>query len=452
MMMLTENWDKLSAEEKYQERMKAWMSPNIEFASPEAAQAFKQRTQMVKDAIELKKPERVPICLNVGFYPGTYAGVTAQELMYDYAKLGTAFKKFNNDFQADSLTSCLLAGAPGKVFEILDYKLYQWPGHGTDPNTPYQCLEDEYMLDSEYDLLINDPSGYWMRYYLPRVIGAMGPWKMLSPFTDIVELPFMGAYMIPLGLPELQESFQKLLAAGQAALEWIGSVAAIDGENAATHGLPAVMGGFAKAPFDTLGDTLRGTRPIMMDMFRRPKKLIEAMERLVPIAVEAGARAATVNRNPMVFMPLHKGADGFMSNNDYAKFYWPTLKAVILGLIKEGLVPYIFVEGSYNQRLEFLADPELPEGKIVWLFDTTDMVSVKKYLGGKSCFGGNVPGSMLKAGTPQQVEEYVKFLIENVGQDGGYILSNGAVLDDAEPENLHAMLDAGRKYGTYSSR
>ena len=36
------------------------------------------------------------------------------------------------------------------------------------------------MKADEYDLLIADPSNYWQRFYLPRVIGAMEPWTMLS--------------------------------------------------------------------------------------------------------------------------------------------------------------------------------------------------------------------------------------------------------------------------------
>jgi uroporphyrinogen-III decarboxylase len=75
------------------------------------------------------------------------------------------------------------------------------------------------------------------------------------------------------------------------------------------------------------------------------------------------------------------------------------------------------------------------------------MVKVKETLHGKSCYAGNIPGSLFKAGTPAQVEEYVKDLIGKVGKDGGFILSNGAVLDDAHPDNFKAMFDAGLKYG-----
>jgi len=449
-MTLPENWNELTPREKFEERFKAWMSaPNIEFATPEAEKHYKETIKRVKDIVELKKPDRVPVHANIGFYPAEYAGITAEEAMYDYKKLHMAWTKFHKDFQPDFVNSCILIG-PGKVFEILDYKLYNWPGHGTDPHTPYQCIEDKYMMDDEYDLLINDPSGYWMRSYLPRVFGAFQPWSKLAPLTDLVELPFTGAFMIPVGMPDVQESFQKFLEAGKAALEWIGAAAAVDGESVATLGLPGLIGGFCKAPFDTLGDTLRGTKPIMLDLFRRPKKVQAAMERLVPIMVEMGVRASTANNIPIVFIPLHKGADGFLSRDEFAKFYWPTLKEVILGVIKEGCVPFLFVEGGYNQRIDFLADPELPEGKIFWLFDYTDMKLVKKTLGGKASFGGNVPASMLKAGTPEDVEKYVKFLMDNVAQDGGFILSAGAVIDQAKPENLHAMIEAGKKYGAYS--
>jgi uroporphyrinogen-III decarboxylase len=122
---------------------------------------------------------------------------------------------------------------------------------------------------------------------------------------------------------------------------------------------------------------------------------------------------------------------------------------VILGLVANGNVPYLFAEGGYNQRLDAITDPDIPKGTTIWMFDQTDMKQAKKKLGGWACFGGNVPVSMLKAGTPEQVRDYVKRLIDDVAQDGGFILSTGAVLDDARPENLHALIDTGKQYGVY---
>jgi uroporphyrinogen-III decarboxylase len=442
-------WSKLSPTDKLETRFDSWSKPSgMEFASQEAEQAYKDRVQMIKDAVQLRKPSRVPVCPNTGFYPFAYAGITPEEAMYDYDKLGYALNKYHKDFRPDSLASAPIYG-PGKVFEMLDYKLYRWPGHGVPATSPYQCLESEYMRADEYDHFLRDPSDFFMRVYLPRVFGTLEPWSMLAPLTDILELPFTGGTMVPFGVPPVQASLQKLLEIGQASLEWIQTAVAIDGETISTLGIPPLIGGFTKAPFDTIGDTMRGTRSVMLDMFRQPKKLLAALDKLVPMAVEMGIRSTTMNNNPIAFIPLHKGADGFMSNKDFKTFYWPSLKAVILGLIEEGVVPYLFVEGGYNQRLDIIADPDIPKGSSIWIFDQTDMKEVKKRFTGWACFGGNVPVSLLKAAKPEKVADCVKQLIDEVGQDGGYILSTGAVLDDATPENLHAMIDTGLEYGRY---
>src|SRR5208282_3464209 len=115
-------------------------------------------------------------------------------------------------------------------------------------------------------------------------------------------------------------------------------------------GFPGIWGGASKAPFDILADTLRGTRAIMMDMYRRPEKLEKALERITPLAVSQGIRGAAMSGVPTVFMPLHKGADGFMSDAQFKRFYWPSFKATVLGLAEEGVVAFPFCEGGYNSR------------------------------------------------------------------------------------------------------
>jgi uroporphyrinogen-III decarboxylase len=206
------------------------------------------------------------------------------------------------------------------------------------------------------------------------------------------------------------------------------------------------MSGFGKAPYDILADTLRGTRGIMIDRFRRPEKILEASERLVPILVEWGVRQAERADAPLITFVLHKGADGFMSDADFRTFYWPQLKAVMKGLIAEGIVPYMFAEGAYNKRLDVIADPDLPAGSVTWLFDQTDMRTAKRALGGKACIAGNVPTALLALSTVDEVERYVTDLLNDCATDGGFYLQNGAVLDDAKAENLKAMIDTGRAW------
>jgi uroporphyrinogen-III decarboxylase len=236
------------------------------------------------------------------------------------------------------------------------------------------------------------------------------------------------------------------MEAGKAALEWRQAIAAIDTEVMTTNGLPSFRGGFSKAPFDIIGDTLRGTRPMMFDLFRRPAKVLEAVERVVPMAIQMGVRTANVSRSPMVFMPLHKGVDSFMSPKDFEKFYWPTLKAVMLGLIEEGCVPMLFVEGAYNTRLDTLAKAGLPEARTMWIFENTDMREAKAKVGGWGCIGGNVSGSLMNAAAAPEVAAYVKDLLAATAHNGGFILGTGVSLSEAKAENFQAMITAGRAY------
>lgn len=418
----------------------------LQFQSPEAEKKYKESVLRFKTAIEMEKlPDRVPVTIFPSMFPWKYAGMTVQEAMYDYEKCAAAFKKFILDFDPDVQWGAYAPG-PGRFYEILDYKLYSWPGHGVAPDCCYQCNEGEYMKPEEYDALIEDPTGYFIHVYLPRVFGALNGFQMLPFFPGILEMYAVALNFIPFGLPPVQATFQALFEAGAEALKWVSVIGAVDVE-LATMGYPTLLGGFTKAPFDVLGDTLRGTKGIMLDLYRRPEKVLKAMEALTPLMIKMGINSAQATGNPLIFIPLHKGADGFLSDEQFKKFYWPTLKEVILGLIEGGCVPFPAAEGGYSSRLEVVKD--LPRGKTVWMIDLTDMAEAKRTLGQNACLLGNVPSSLLNLGTPEDVRAYVKRLIEVAGKDGGLIIANGAFFDEAKPENVKAMVEAAKEYGVY---
>ena len=439
----------LSPGEKRRELFERWLSPQEEFADEKAEEAYKARVTRIKDAIQLEKPpDRVPVFPNVGFFPAYYVGLTPYDMMYDYEKLTMAFKKYVLDFEPDAHAGVILPG-PGKFFDILVYKLYAWPGHGVAPQHSYQCIEGEYMKADEYDALIEDPTYFFLTTYFPRIFGALEPFKKLSRFTKVLEMygGFTPASFTSFGTPDVQAALKALMEAGSEASKWMGYVESWEDEVTAA-GFPHFFGGGTKAPFDTIGDTLRGTKGIMLDMYKRPDKLRQAMEVFTPLMIKMGASAAKANGNPIVFMPLHKGADGFISNKQFEVFYWPTLKRVIMGLIEEGCVPFLYAEGSYNSRLELVKN-DLPKGKTIWGFDQTDMTKAKEIIGDVACICGNVPSSLLSVGTPKEVKDYVKNLIETCGENGSFIVMNGAVIEEAKPENVKAMVQATKEYGVY---
>jgi uroporphyrinogen-III decarboxylase len=437
-------WAELNPDEKREARFEKWLSPDVKFSSPESENAYKTRLTRIIDVFRLKEPDRVPCFLPAGNFPAYYARTTLHTVMYDYDELKRAWLKFLHEFDMDTYFGPGMI-PPGRVLEIVDYKLYKWPGRGLATNTTtYQCVEGEYMKTDEYDALIKDPSNFWLRTYLPRVLGAFEPFRMIPPFTTIEEI--VTTSFVPYGTKDVQAALRALLKAGKESMKWLAAVKDCSRE-ALESGFPAIAGGFAKAPFDTLGDTLRGTAGIMMDMYRQPGKLHEAMERIAPLTIDSAVAAVNASDTPVVLMPLHKGADGFMSDKQYETFYWPTFKGVIMGLINEGIVPLLFAEGSYNKRLEIIK--ELPRASVVWYFDQTDMGKAKEMLGDTACIAGNVPTSLLVTGKPQEVKEYCRKLIELCGEGGGYILAGGANIDEGDPDNLRAMMAAAEEYGVY---
>jgi uroporphyrinogen-III decarboxylase len=440
------NWADLLPEEKMERMFDSWATKqNINFISPEAEKAYRERVTRIKDVVQLKVPDRVPIYANIGFFSTFYEGISPKETMYDYDKLVDAWRNCILDLKPDVHGGSAIPG-PEKAFKILDYKPYLWPVHGTPSDIPYQCVESNYMEADEYDALIQDPSDFLLRKFLPRIFGALEPFKKFDSLANLIELPFTDGYLVSYGRPDVQSALETLMEAGEEAIKWRKTVNVCN-KAVVEAGYPLISGGGSKAPFDALADTLRGTRGIMIDMYQQPDKLLEALERLTPLMLRLGIEEALSSGRPLVFIALHNGASDFMSDKQYQTFYWPTLKKLILGLVNEGLVPFIFAEGSYNTRLETIRD--IPKATTIWHFDFTDMAKAKEILGDTACIAGNVPISLLNTGTPDEVKDYCKELIDVAGENGGFIMTSGGVIDKAKPENVRAMIEFTKEYGVY---
>jgi uroporphyrinogen-III decarboxylase len=443
-MEAEKKWADLTPAEKRQQRYVWWLNPGVKFASPEAEKSYRVRAQRYISAYKVEKPDRVPVSLPLGNWPAYLAGTDLHTVTYDYDKLCQAWKKFYDNFETDlAVTPGMVL--PGRVYELMDYKLYSWPGHGLPKSaTGIQFVEGEYMKEDEYDLLIKDPSDFWMRTYIPRVFGTFEPWKTLNPFTSIIEAP--GAWFLPYTRPEMQAAAQKLIDIGKELANW-GKMIGEFSQWVQQAGYPVPRTMLAKAPFDTIGDTLRGTKGIITDLFRRPEKLMEAIDVVTDFTIRQTIEAANANKTVTALFPLHKGADGFMSPKQFEKFYWPSLKKVVEALVKEGIRPELFAEGSYTTRLETVN--EFAKGDVAWLFDKTDMALAKKIVGKTCCISGNVPSSLMVTGGPKDVKEYCRKLIEACAPGGGFVLSGGAHVDQGNPDNLGAMMEAAKEYGTY---
>ena len=418
----------------------------IEAAGKTPAELYAEREKRILDAIALRQPDRVPVIMAGSYFAARYAGLTASAVYYDPAAYREAVKKTALDFEPDLIRGAAGASA-GEALAILDAKQTRWPGGTLPPDVTHQFIEGEYMKEDEYDIFLCDPTDFTLRYYLPRVYGA------LAPLADLPSIATMGGYAVTGAVelflsPEFRQIGEKLVAAAQEQRNWREAMSGFE-EEMATLGFPQLSPGpgLGGSPFDAISDFYRGMRGSMLDMFRRPEKLLAACDKVLEMRLARAMPADAPGQGGLglAFMPLHRGAEGFMSKQQFEAFYWPGLKKTILAIIEIGYTPMPFFEGHFGDRLEYLL--ELPKGKVVCHFEHTDMAKAKAVLGDHLCIMGNVPSSLLQIGSITEVEEYCKTLIEVCGKGGGFILTHGSTIDEAKPANVKAMVDSVKKYG-----
>lgn len=418
-----------------------------QFTDGQTASLYAERTKRIDDAIALRQPDRVPMIYNSAFWHATYAGITFRSAMYDYGALASAFRKAVLDLEPDAVTSPFGLTAIGPSLELLGFRAYQWPGHGLPDNRPYQYIDREYMTADEYDLYLQEPNWFILTRYMPRVAEAFAPFaeiptlngstgvRLMLRTRNFANRRFAGAY-------------QRIVDAGEEAEKMAERDTAFAAE-LLTMGFPIAAAANSTAPYDYFADFFRGSKGIMLDLRRKRDKLLLAMDRLVPVLISEAVAAAQANGGRIVFMPLHWGLDGFMSLDQFKTFYWPPLRKVIMGLIEAGLVPMVFWEGNCNSRLEVIAD--IPPATCIYQFERTDIFRAKQILGDIVCLRGNVPPSLLIAGTTDDVRDYCRKLIDVVGKGGGFILEGAtSVPNEGRAENVFAMYDMAKTYGRYN--
>jgi hypothetical protein len=285
-------------------------------------QLYAEREKLVRDAIDLKEPERIPFSVNID--APAYCGVSNSAAYYDPLSWKAAMRCITLDLEPDIAN----AGLPtsGSAMELLDVKNKLWPGGNLPPSYEYQFVEGEFMQEDEYDMFISDPTGFMLRRYLPRVYGAMTPLAKL-PTLDSIYLGFEGLSSL-FASPEFVEMATRVAEAGRKTAEYR-QVVGDSYEELAQLGFPGLGSpnavGVGGAPFDTLSSFLRGMKGSMVDMYRRPAKLLQACELILERRIAVAEPADPKQRgNPKrIGIPLWRGDKAFMSDAQFKRFYWP---------------------------------------------------------------------------------------------------------------------------------
>jgi hypothetical protein len=407
-------------------------------------QLYAERAKRVRDVIELREPDRVPITVFPD--PHAHCGMPNSASYYDPMTLKRAMRKIAVDIEPDNAEP----GFPacGAAMTELDVKNALWPGGPVSDDYEYQFIEGEYMKADEYDMFLKDPTGFVLRRYLPRVYGALEPLAKLPPMDSM----FQGVeYLSPIfDSPEFRKMAARLSNAGKKIAEFRKNVGDTQAD-LAELGFPPFAhfgaGGVGGAPFDTISSFLRGMKGSMLDMYRQPDKLLQACDAVLDRRI-ARAMPAPPNEKdyPLkIAMPLWRGDPTFMSESQFKKFYWPGLKKSLQTHADLGYVPVPFFEAPFGDRLKYLL--ELPKGKVLPSIDSEDLTIAKQLLAGHTALLVRCPQSC-KLWSLNQLESFLKDLIDKGGKKGGLMII--VQLPYKAPiEDVQAMLNSVRKHGRY---
>ena len=410
---------------------------------------YQQKVKRINDAIALTEPDTVPLVPIVQCFPYLQAGYTMADILYDTdaSKARESIFRYLNDYDPDALMGHSYVNiGQGPILELADPKTTRWagmPGDVIDKNSIHQFIEFPILEEGEFGRFFSDRSGWIMNVGIPKTTGLLEPFANFN-VSSMNVYGSHGSVAAAFSTPQFKEMIQKLWKINDMSNALAPHLAQIDVDVEAA-GWPILAKGFAGVPFDGYSDFLRGTLDACADLYERPEEVMAYCEEQLAGMLQMIRMQGMMIPGKHVFMALHKGMDGFMSDEHYREFYWNHLQIIINAIIDAGMVPYIYTEGKYNSRLECLK--EVPRGKVIYHFEEVDMVRAKKILGDTACIAGGFPVYLLDYGTKEQVIDEAKRLIDACAPGGGFIFETSCGIDLAKKENMEALRDTVRTYG-----
>jgi uroporphyrinogen decarboxylase len=207
----------------------------------------------------------------------------------------------------------------------------------------------------------------------------------------------------------------------------------------------AIMGRADQGPFSLLG-VLRDPQAIMMDLIDEPEEDIFAGLEICTAAGAAFARAQLEAGADITSIGDGLSGESLISPAMYRKFSQP-FERRYKELLGDGLLS-LHICGRSNNIIE---DMVATGSDVLELDHLNDMDRSFGIVANRCCIFGNIdPSSVLCMGTPELVREKCRALIASAHLHGArFVLCPGClVMANTPPENVQAMTDAAREFGT----
>jgi len=155
--------------------------------------------------------------------------------------------------------------------------------------------------------------------------------------------------------------------------------------------------------------------------------------------IECGGRSTSIGEpiaGPDLLSPKH-----------YRQYPWMHEKQMVDELKEHNIILHNHICGNTVPILdEFIATG----AQILEIDHKTDIYKIKDAARHKTCLLGNIDTNLMMSGTPEEVDEACRNLIEVWKPDSGFILGPGCALGTTTPiDNIHALVESAKKYGYY---
>jgi MtaA/CmuA family methyltransferase len=201
--------------------------------------------------------------------------------------------------------------------------------------------------------------------------------------------------------------------------------------------------GYIQAPFRHVS-MLRGSESAMKDLYKNPEQLKElceiALSSLIVYAV------AIINTGVDILFISDPSSSGDAISKEHWNQWGKPLTTRLVKLVKPtGIRTIMHICGNNSDRLESMAETGV-DG--LSLDEGVDFERARRILGPKYILMGNVSTSLLALGSPEEVSEKTKEVIEKSGKDGALFVSGGCIIPDmCPPDNIRAMVETAKSYG-----
>ena len=211
------------------------------------------------------------------------------------------------------------------------------------------------------------------------------------------------------------------------------------------RGIPVLLGAAVDSVLMAFSMS-RTLTQFTMDLYEIPDKVQAAMDASCDDFIRNTLETIAITKTPLAFIVLERGSGAIYRLDIFERFEWPYLQRFVDAFLSEGITPWFHLDTDWSLNLPYFK--KFPRGKCVADLDgTTNIFKAKEILRGHMCISGDVRADLLTLGKPENVGEYCRKLIDEVGKGGGFLLTTGCECPvDARFENVKMMIDTAKTY------